>query len=175
MSERAYFGVSPSSFATPGDRYRLAFRDVLGLLGGIRDPQWPARTNRFLEVLPGSTQLAFAFPPAASDDVARCAVVDVQLMSHIPALPVSQIMDRIEGAFPDTQLLRVRKLEAAQSAIDRATGQAGELAAVVARDVELDAQGGGPLDWLRGLGLWVVVVLGLLLGIVYYAKRQGDS
>lgn len=177
MSERVYFGVSPSNFATPRQRFRLAFRDTLGLFGGIRDPRWSPRLQTFIEQLPGSTQLAFPFPPAASDDVQRVAVLDVQLMANVPALSVKTVMDRIAGVFPDTELIRVRLLEGAQSTAERAAGQAGELAAAVARDVELDAEqkGGGVVGWVKGAGMWVVVVLALVLGIVYLSRKGPAS
>jgi hypothetical protein len=178
MAERVYIGVSPSAFATPGARFRLSFRDILGTLGGMRDARWQPRITRFIETLPGATQLAYAFPPAMSDDVARVAVIDVQLMSQLQGFPVLQVMDRVAAAFPDAHLIRVTLLAGAQNAADRTAGQALELQAALAKDEELDAEqraGGffsGILGWLKGAGTWVIIVLALILGIVFYVKKR---
>jgi hypothetical protein len=175
MADRVYFGVTPSAFVSPGARFRLGFRDVQFLLGGVRDPRWEARVNKFVEVLPGSTQLAFPFPPPARDDVQRVCVVDVQLMTNIPALPVSQVMDRIANAFPNTQLVRVWSIPP-QGNAERVSSQAAALAAVAEVDAQLDAQGGGIFGWVKGAGMWVIIVLALILAIVYYGrvKRAGS-
>lgn len=179
MAERVYIGMAPSAFVSGGQRFRLSFRDTLGLLGGIRDPRWQPRLLDYIKALPGASQLAYPFPPAMSDDVARVAVLDVALMTAVPAIPLEQVMNRVAGIFEDTQLIRVTAITAANAA-DRASGQAGELAAAVSRDAELDQEdaAGGFFasvgSVVKGVGLWVVVVLVLVLGIVFYARRRSS-
>lgn len=192
-TEVLYLGTAfPSKYVHAGDRFRLAIRNVPSLMGSVFLVSFDARVKKLLEVLPGGSGVAYAFPPATTDLAAGVAVIDVAALSTLEfGLTAAGFAQHIGQAMSGMEVFRLTGLEGAQSPQQAADGRAAELAVAVQGDKALDAveakesllgktkdAAGKLLETGQSIGRWFLVVLFALiaLGMVYLLRgsRSGS-
>jgi hypothetical protein len=188
--------VTPGSFVSAGERFRVALRDTPTLLGAVFTTSFDARVKLFLETLPGaSSSTAFAYPPAATDLEKGVAVIDVRVLSGVPwGFTAAQLAERLQGAVAGVEVFRLTGPLSPESLADGQAARMAELAVAVAGDAALDhaekqesllgkvtSAPGNLLDSLtdsiKGLGRWVLWVLFALiaLGVIYLLSKRRSA
>jgi hypothetical protein len=181
-----YVGASAASLVTPGQLYRVTFRNTANVLSlAFWDP-WAVTVQRFVDRLPGggyafvigtpAIQAAPAVP--VQQEIAVCVLrVAMTALSGMPSLSLGEWTRQVATSFPGAEVTRVERVTGATIG-----GDDSELALEAgAADAEKRAPGflQALQDWFASLGaglkkagLTVLIVAAVAL-VLYAAVLRG--